>query len=169
MNNPRVEEISQNVCHSLEQAQNNDEQAAALELLRTEVKKDTSAMDPEQAKEYMFQLTQQLQDSKQLPVLSLVYAEQLAAENSESDVERTDVSRSDLRDEMRSVDRSLRFGENDKRLEKAMLRFLLDNYDDGIKLIETQDEESDYDSTISSADMTAKLAEYKGASKPVCK
>lgn len=169
MTNNRTHEISENVCHALEKAQNNEEQSAALELLRAEVKKDTSAMEPEQAKEYMFQLTQELQDSKQLPVLSLVYADQLAAENSENDAERTGVNRSDLRDEMRSVERSLRFGENDKRLEKAMLRFLLDNYDDGINLIETQDEESDYDSTISSADITAKLAEYKGASKPVCK
>lgn len=169
MNNPRVQEISQNVCQSLEQAQTHEDQAAALEFLRTEVKKDTSVMEPELAKEYMAALTQELQDGKQLPVLSLAYADQLAAENNKNDVERTDVNRSDLRDELRSVNRDLRFGENDKRLDKAMLRFLLDNYDDGIVLIEAQDEESDYDSTISRADITAKLVEYRSSSKPACK
>jgi hypothetical protein len=155
MNSTRVHDVAEGVCKTLEQAQNNEDQVAALELLRSEVKKDTSAMDSEEAKEYMAQLTQELQESKQLPVLSLAYADQFAA----------DVSRTDLRDELRSVNRSLRFGENDKQLDKAMLRFLLDNYDDGAVLIESVDEESDYDSTISRADIDAKLAQFRSSAK----
>ena len=166
MNNPRVHDVAEGVSKSLEQAQNNQDQVAVLELLRREVKKDTSAMDPEQAKEYMSQLTQELQESKQLPVLSLAYADQLETQLNKEDENKTEVNRTDLRDELRSVNRDLRFGEIDKQLDKAMLRFLLDNYDDAAVLIETVNEEGDYDSAISRTDIDVKLAQYRSSAHP---
>lgn len=153
MTNSHTNELADNVCRNAEVALASDEQRAALEQLRNDAKADTSAMSSEQAKDYMLQLTQKLRENNQLPELSLVYADQLGA----------DVSREDLRSELRSVNRDLTFGENDKQLDKAFIRFLLDNYDGGANLIEAKDEESGYDSNISRADIAAKLAEFQAA------
>lgn len=155
MTNSHTNEIADNVCPNVEVALASDEQRAALDQLRKDAKADTSAMSSDQAKDYILNLTQKLRETNQLPELSLVYADQLG----------TDLSREDLRSELRSVNRDLTFGENDKQLDKAFIRFLLDNYDGGANLVEAKDEESGYDSNISRADIAAKLAEFQAAKR----
>ncbi len=146
------------ICPSAEPL-SSEAQVAALESLRNEIKQDTSTMNSDQAREYMWQLTQKLQESNQLPELSLVYADQLGA----------DLNRADLRNEMRSVNRDISFGENDKQLDKAFIRFLLDNYEGGANLIESVDEEPGYDSNISRADIAAKLAQFRSSAQTATK
>ena len=152
MTTDRVNETVDNVSQALDAAQTDGDQVSALEKLQDDIRKDMQGMTPEQVKEYIPQLTKELEERNQLPVLALAFAEQLGG----------DLSESDLRSEVRAANRGLRGGDSTRELDKVLLNYLSENYDKGAELIETQNEAwFRDDANISTDDISAKLAEFR--------
>ncbi len=154
MTTNNVNEIVDNVSQALDTANSDSEQVTALERFQKEVEEDMQGMTPEQVKEYMPQLTKQLEEKNQLPVLALAFADQLGG----------DLNASDLRSEVRSANRAIRDGDSSRQLDKVFLNYLAENYDKGANLIETKNDSwLRDDANVSQADITAKLAEFREA------
>ncbi len=152
MTTNRANETVEHVSKALDRAANGGDQVNALERLQQDIRKDMQGMTLGQVKEYMPQLTKELEDKNQLPVLALAFAEQLGG----------DLNDGDLRSEMRSANRAVRDGDNTRELDKVLLKYLSDNYDKGAELIEADNDKwFRDDSNISKTDISTKLAEFR--------
>lgn len=142
----------ENVSQALDTAKDQNEQLTALEKLQTEVETDMRGMSAEESQQYIGQLTNALEASGQLPVLSLAYADQMGG----------NLDQDDLKSEMRTTNRFAAFGNNSARLDQVFLKYLTDNYDQGANLIETSNNNWVWkDSSISTDDISKKLTEFR--------
>lgn len=150
MSNHNAKETVDHVSTALDAAKNEGDQTKALEKLQEEIRQDTKEMNPAEQKAYMAQVTKELEARNQLPILAVAFAGQLG-----------DINNGELNGELRAVNRAERGGDNTKQLEKAMLQYLVSNYDSGAKLVEAKNEEWGTDSKISKADVSAKLNQFR--------
>lgn len=141
----------EHVSRDLDLAKNEGDQQKALERLQAEIRTDLTKLNADEQKQYMEQVIKGLTDRGHLPVLSVAFAGQLEG----------DLSQADLKGELRSAGRRQREGDSRALLEKAMIQYLVDNYDKGAKLVEAKDEEWGTDSKISKADISAKLTGFR--------
>lgn len=152
MSNHNATETVDHVSKALDSAKNEGDQTKALERLQDEIRQDTKDMNPAEQKAYMAQVTKQLEERNQLPILAVAFAGQIG----ESD-------KGDLQGELRAVNRAERGGDTSKAVEKAMLQYLINNYDKGANLVEAKNEEWMTDSKISKADVSEKLSQFRMA------
>lgn len=150
MSNHNAKETVDHVSQALDGAKNEGEQAKALDKLQEEIRQDTKDMNPAEQKAYMAQVTKELEARNQLPILAVAFAGQLG-----------DINKGELNGELRAVNRAERGGDNTKQLEKAMLQYLVNNYDSGANLVEAKNEEWGTDSKISRADVSARLSQFR--------
>ncbi|MBA3993645.1 MAG: hypothetical protein C0469_08965 [Cyanobacteria bacterium DS2.3.42] len=153
MSTNHAKEAVDHVSQALDSAKDDKDQAKALEKLQDEIKEDTKNMKPEEQKAYMAQVTKDLEARNQLPVLAVAFAGQLGG----------DLNKGDLNSEMRAASRAERGGDNSKQLDKAMLQYLVKNYDQGANLVEAHDEEWRTDSKISTSDISEQLKTFRTA------
>ena len=147
-----VQDAVENVSQALDTAKDQNEQVAALEKFQTEVETDMRGMSTEESQDYMGHLTNALEESGQLPVLSLAFADQLGG----------NLDRDDLSSEMRTTNRFATYGNHSARLDQVFLKYLTDNYDQGENLIEASNNNWVWtDSSISSDDIAKKLTEFR--------
>ena len=151
MSTNQVRETVDHVSKALDSAKTEEDQKNALNNLQKEIEDNTKKMNPEEQKAYMSQVTKELEAKNLLPVLAVASAGD------------GDLTKSDLGSDMRRADRDEKKGDVTKQLDKAMLKYLINNYDQGARLVEAKDEEIFTDSRISKADVTAKLAEFRAA------
>ncbi len=153
MSTNHATEAVDHVTKALDGAKTEGDQTKALEKLQDEIKEDTKNMNPAEQKAYMAQVTKELEAKNQLPILAVVFAGQLG-----------DINKGELNGELRAANRAERGGDNSRQLEKAMLQYLVNNYDQGANLVETKNEQwGGTDSNISKADVSEKLGQYRMA------
>ncbi len=150
MSNHNAKETVDHVSKSLDGAKSESDQMKALEKLQDEIRADTKDMNPAEQKAYMSQVTKELEQRNQLPILAVAFAGQLG-----------DINKAELNGELRAVNRAERGGDNTKQLEKTMLQYLTNNYDTGANLVEAKNEEWGTDSKISKADVSARLNQFR--------
>ncbi len=153
MTTNRAKETVDHVSQALDSAKDEAGQMKALEKLQEEIKEDTKNMNPAEQKAYMAQVTKELETRNQLPVLAVAFAGQLGG----------DLNKGDLNSEIRAASRAERGGDNSKQLDKAMLQYLVKNYDQGTNLVEANNEEWGTDSRISTADIAERLKSFRMA------
>jgi len=151
MSTNQARETVDHVSKALDSAKTEEDQKNALTNLQNEIEANTKKMNPAEQKDYMTQVTKELEAKNLLPVLAVASA---------GDGELT---KSDLRSDLRHAEREEKRGTVTRQLDKAMLNYLINNYDNGARLVEAKDEEYFTDSKLSRADVTAKLAEFRAA------